>query len=65
MMLGVDYPLFLYLSGDVAVAVYFYGPVAFLLLANVIFFALTARHLIQHAKDTAPLQQSEKAGRQR
>ena len=39
-----------------AIVVYFYGPVAGLLVTNCVFFALTARSLSKHRQETAILQ---------
>ncbi|CAG0901835.1 unnamed protein product [Darwinula stevensoni] len=44
----------------VGTILYFYGPVAFLLLVNVVFFALTSHHLIRHARNTAHLTSRQK-----
>ncbi|CAG0903909.1 unnamed protein product [Darwinula stevensoni] len=44
----------------VGTILYFYGPVAFLLLVNVGFFALTSHQLIRNAKKTAQLTSSQK-----
>ncbi|CAG0901853.1 unnamed protein product [Darwinula stevensoni] len=43
-------------GGRWAIFVYFYGPVAGLLIANSVFFALTAKNLLQHRKETSDLQ---------
>ena len=48
-----------------AIFVYFYGPVAGLLVANCVFFALTARSLSRHRQETANLQKSSPNNKRR
>ncbi|CAG0909567.1 unnamed protein product, partial [Darwinula stevensoni] len=40
---------------DHRIILFFYGPIALFLAANVVFFALTSRHLFQHVRDRAQL----------
>ncbi|CAG0902171.1 unnamed protein product [Darwinula stevensoni] len=44
-----------WLHGHEGTIWFYYGPIALLLVANIIFFALTSRCLFLHAKDTAHL----------